>query len=131
VALVDTSAWIEFLRGTGSSVHHRLRALIESGAPLATTDVVVMEVLAGARDKGHWEKLRRFLLHFDHLPTNGLADFEHAARISRACREEGETVRSLFDCLVGAVAIRTGLPVLAHDRDYDVIARHTGLELVR
>ena len=47
--LADTSAWVEFLRGTGSETNLRLRGLLEDDE-LSTTDVVLMEVLAGARD---------------------------------------------------------------------------------
>jgi predicted nucleic acid-binding protein len=126
--LVDTSAWIEFLRGTGSPTHQELRRLIDEDARLATTDVVVMELLAGAGDEGRLRDLRRFLLRFTHLPTDGLGDYERAAGIFRKCREEGATIRSLFDCLVAAVALRTDTPVLALDRDYEAIARHTALE---
>lgn len=125
--LADTSAWIEFLRATGSPTHLELRGLIENEAPLATTDVVVMELLAGAGDELRLRELRRFLLRFTHLPTDGLADFEQAAGIFRRCRREGETIRSLLDCLVAAVAIRMDVPVLALDRDYEAIARHTPL----
>ena len=125
--LVDTSAWIEFLRGTGSPTHLELRLLIDEEAPLATTDVVVMELLAGAGDEGRLRELRRFLLRFTHLPTDGLADYEMAAGIYRRCREEGATIRSPFGCLVAAVALRTDTPVLALDRDYEAIARHTPL----
>lgn len=128
--LVDTSAWVEFLRGTGSSVHLRMRRLIEKEVPLATTDVVVMEILAGARTPNRLEELRRFLLRFDHYPSEGLSDFERAAEIFRKCRQEGEAIRSLFDCLVSAVALRAEIPILARDRDYEVIARHTGLQLL-
>ena len=128
--LVDTSAWIEFLRGTGSPVHLMLTGLIDEGAALATTDVVVMEILAGARDEARSRELRRFLLHFDHFPSQGLADFERASEIFRRCRGGGETIRSLLDCLVAAVALREEVPVLARDRDYEAISRHTGLEIL-
>ena len=69
------------------------------------------------------------LATFHHLPIDDLGDFEHAADIQRACRSQGETVRSLVDCLIAAVAIREDLPVLSADRDFEVIARHTGLQL--
>lgn len=128
--LVGTSAWVEFLRATGSPTHHRLRSLIAEDAPLASTDVVVMELLAGARDEGRARELRRLLLRFDHLPTEGLGDYERAAGLYRRCRQAGETVRSLSDCLVAAVALRAGVPVLAWDRDFAVMARCVGLELV-
>lgn len=128
--LVDTSAWVEFLRGTGSRVNIRVRELMETGARLATTDVVVMELLAGARSENRSKELRRFLLRFDHLPSEGLADFERAAGIYRTCRQRGSTVRSLFDCLISTVAIRERIPVLTHDRDFEVIATHTPLEIL-
>ena len=89
--LVDTSSWIEFLRATGSDEHRTLHALIDEEAPLAVTDAVVMELLAGARDESHLKALRRFILRFEHLPTQGLADFESAAAIYRRCRRAGTT----------------------------------------
>jgi predicted nucleic acid-binding protein len=57
-------------------------------------------------------------------------DAEEAARIYRGCRGSGETVRSLSDCLVAAIAIRNDVPVLHRDRDYDVIARYFPLGVV-
>jgi len=126
--LVDTSAWVEFLRGTGTVTHARVRSLVSEGAPLATTDPVVMELLAGARDDAHATKLRRMLAALEHRPALGM-DFEEAARIHRECRQAGETVRSLMDCLVAAVALREGLTVLARDRDFEAISRRTGLAL--
>lgn len=126
--LVDTSAWVEFLRGSGSPIHRRVRSLVAEGGPLATTDPVVMELLAGARDEVHAAQLQRMLAALEHRSVQG-ADFEEAARIHRGCRAAGETVRSLMDCLVAAVALREGLTVLARDRDYTAISRQTGLAL--
>lgn len=45
------------------------------------------------------------------------------------CDHEGDTVPSLADCLIAAVALRERRPLLTLDRDFDVIARHIGLEL--
>ena len=127
--LVDSSAWIDFLRANGSPAHERIRQLIAEGAPLATTDPVVMEVLAGAADGARVVEVRRFLNHFDHLPTTGLADFEAAAGLYRRCRAGGATVRSLTDCLIAAVAIRNGVEILSSDRDFETLARHSALTL--
>jgi hypothetical protein len=62
--------------------------------------------------------------------VEGLADFEDAALIRRLCRRGGETVRSMIDCLIAAVALREGRPLLARDRDFAVIAQWVDLELV-
>jgi predicted nucleic acid-binding protein len=127
VTLVDTSAWIEFLRGTQSDVHHAVRQLLEADADVQTTDVVVMEVLAGARSDDHLDRLRRLLARCHHLPVRGLGDYETAASLYVHCRRRGSTVRALTDCLIAAVALRTDHAVLHADRDFDVLARHTGL----
>ncbi|HSR24268.1 MAG TPA: PIN domain nuclease [Candidatus Eisenbacteria bacterium] len=128
--LVDTSAWVEFLRATGSAVHLRLRELLQSDAALATTELVVTEVLAGARDEAHLDRLRRALLgRCELLDGHALAGYEEAAAVYRHCRRRGATVRRLNDCLIAAVAIRAGVPVLHLDQDFDQIARHCPLQV--
>lgn len=128
--LVDTSAWVEFLRATGSPAHVALRAWLVSGEELGITDPVVMELLSGARGEQRADELHRFLLSLTHLAIEGPGDFEVAAELYRRCRREGVTPRSLNDCLIAAVALRLDVPVLHRDRDFDVLARHSSLRLV-
>ncbi len=113
--LPDTSAWIEYLRATGSPAHRRLHTLIANEAALGVTDVVIMELLAGTSTDERVAELRRMVDRFEFLPVEGLADFEAAAEIYRRCRRGGETVRKLNDCLIAAVALRVGVPVLHRD----------------
>jgi predicted nucleic acid-binding protein len=127
VILADTSAWVEFLRGTGSDADVRLGRLLERDE-LATTDVVLMEVLAGARDADHRDRLRGLLARCLFVATEGPRDYEDAAEVFRACRRAGDRVRGLTDCLIASVAIRAGLAILHADCDYDAIVRHSGLE---
>lgn len=127
--LVDTSAWIEFLRATGSAAHLRLRSALADGAELAATDVIVMELLAGARDDADRDRLRRLVYGLEFLAVEGPGDYEQAAELYRRCRRGGETPRKLSDCLIAAVAIRTGAELLAADADFEAIARHTSLRL--
>ena len=122
--LIDTSAWIEFLRDTGSRVCNRVEETI--GSEIAVCDPIRMEVLSGARNERHLRSLRGLLARAILLPT-GPADYDEAAALYRACRGEGETVRKLIDCLIASIAIRAGATVLHNDRDFDVLARHTGL----
>jgi predicted nucleic acid-binding protein len=130
VILVDSSAWVEYLRGTGSPIHLRVRTALEEKVELASTDVVLMEILAGARDNGDRDRLRRLLYGRTLLAVEGPLDYEQAAEIYRACRRHGETPRKLTDCLIAAVAIRNQAQLLHADVDFDVIARHTVLSLV-
>lgn len=127
--LVDSSAWIEFLRATGSRAHLRLRLALERGEALASTDVIVMEILAGARNDNDRDRLRRLLYGVDFLAVEGPADYEQAAELHRACRAGGETPRKLTDCLIATVAIRNGATLLCDDADFETIARHSPLRL--
>lgn len=127
--LVDSSAWIEFLRATGSSTHRRVRSALEQGSALASTDVIVMEVLAGARDDADRDRLRRLLYGLEFLAVDGPADYERAAELYRLCRRRGETPRKLSDCLIAAVAIRCAAELLCEDADFEAIARHAPLRL--
>ena len=124
--LVDTSAWIEFLRDTGSPICQRVDDLLAT--EIATCDVVRMEVLAGARDEQHLQQLRRLLARASTLPTEPV-DYDAAAALYRTCRQRGHTVRKLIDCLIAAVAIRGNVPVLHRDVDFDILAQHTDLQV--
>jgi predicted nucleic acid-binding protein len=128
VILVDTSAWVEFLRDTGSPACLRVDALLSE--EIAACDPVRMELLAGARDERHLTDLRRLLARCTHIVADA-TDYEEAAALYRVCRRGGETVRKLNDCLIASVAIRVGAPILHSDTDFDVLERHTSLRVDR
>ena len=127
--LVDSSVWIEFQRATGSRADRRLTSAIEAGEPLATMGLILLEILAGARDEQQARDLRRLLDRCHFLPLEDPFDFESAATLYRACRREGITIRRLPDCLIAAVAMRTGTALLHQDADFDAIARHAPLAI--
>ncbi len=124
--LVDTSAWVEFLRDTGSPVCEEVDRLVEAGAYI--TDPISMEVLAGARDDHHLRNLRGLLARAEFLRCES-GDYESAALLYRSTRSRGHTVRKLIDCLKAAVAIRHDVAVLHADVDFGVLALHTDLRL--
>jgi predicted nucleic acid-binding protein len=127
VILADSSAWVEFDRATGSSVDRKMTTLIASAGPLAVTEPVLMEVLAGARDDQREVDLRRLLLRCEVLPFDAAADFEAAATIYRRCRSVGVTPRGIVDCMIAAVARRRGATLLAFDVDLDRVAGVLGI----
>jgi predicted nucleic acid-binding protein len=124
VVLIDTSAWVEFLRDTGSPTCERVDGLL--GGDFATCGPVRMEVLAGARGETHLRDLHGLLARGAVLPTVP-ADFDAAATWYRRCRHGGDTVRRMVDCLIAAHAIREDVSVLHADRDFAALARHTPL----
>ena len=88
-----------------------------------------MEVLAGARHEREHRTLARFFAFLEALPFDAAIDFDVATEIYRTCRARGITPRSKIDCMIAAVAMRYGAPVLAHDGDFAQIARVMPLEL--
>ena len=124
--LVDTSAWVEFLRGTDSAVCEAVDRLL--GTDLASCDAISMELLAGARNERQLAQLRGLLGRTTVLPTTA-ADFELAAMLYPTCRTRGETVRKLIDCLIAAVAVHADVEVLHADADFATLARHTELRV--
>ena len=127
--LADTSAWVEYDRATGSTVDRRLAELIRDGGPLAVTEPVIMEVVAGARSEERETDLRRLLLRFHLLGFDVVADFEAAARIYRRCRQVGVTPRGLIDCMIASVVRRNQAMLLAADTDLSRVAGIVGIDL--
>lgn len=120
--LVDTSAWVEFDRATGSSADARVAELIHTDAAMAVTEPVIMEVVAGARTDRREHDLRRLLGRCNLLTFDPIADFDGAVSMYRTCRQRGVTPRGLIDCMIVAVAKRRGASILAYDRDFARLA---------
>lgn len=127
--LVDSSAWLEFDRATGSAVDLRLGRLIADGGPVAVTEPVMMEVCAGARTPARERDLRRLLTRFHLARFDAAADFNGAVTLYRSCRRRGVTPRGLIDCMIAAVGLRHGAEVLSYDRDFARMAEVVGLGL--
>lgn len=125
--LLDSSAWIEYLRGTGSPAAAVVERLLDRPDEIALTEPVVMEILAGATDEAGLRALENLTSALTTLPLDPRTDFHDAARIFRAARRKGRTVRRLNDCLIAAVALRHDVPVVHRDQDFEAIASVTTL----
>lgn len=83
-----------------------------------------------ARDEKHLGNLRGLLARGSLIPTEP-TDYEEAAALQRACHHHGETGRKLINCLIAATVIRTSIPILQSDNDFEVLTRHTSLTIER
>lgn len=121
--LLDTSAWVEFLRDTGSSASAEVGRLLQDPAhEVATCDPVVMELLAGASTPQALRTLETLTDGLRLLPLDNRLDVHAAAAAYRAARLQGRTVRKLVDCLIAVVAERHGAALVHRDADFDVLA---------
>ena len=124
--LIDTSAWIEFLRKTGSNTNVEMRNVLTRRHHIC--DAVTMEILSGARDDANAQSLKKLLSRATVIETKPI-DYQNAASIYRACRQVGITVRTQIDCLIAAIAIRTNTPLLHQDADFIAISQITNLKM--
>jgi predicted nucleic acid-binding protein len=101
---------------------------VYEAAQIAMCEPIAMEILCGATDDQTYVMLERLVNGLPCLSVDNTLDFRAAADIYRAARRKGETVRSINDCLVAAVAVRHGASIVHRDADLDVIARITKLD---
>ena len=127
--LVDTSAWVEYLRDTDTDVCNEVDRMIGEGQTLATTDVVIMELLCGAGTSDHRSSIWAFMNRCVMLPTRPLFDYEVAAELYIRCRRDGFSPANTNDLLIAAVAIGKKIPLLAADTNFERIAAVSGLRL--
>jgi len=124
--LVDTSVWIEIFRKAAGL---RLGAAFDLEEAV-TCLPVVQEVLQGFGDERAFRIAREAMLALPIVESPLRVEVvEEAVALYRSARRAGLTVRSGVDCLIAACALRHGLTVLHHDRDFDSLARVSALDV--
>ena len=125
--VVDSSVWIGLLRNAPRRPVQALQNMVGQ-EPLIVGDLVLAEVLAGARDDSHAATIERELRRFtvlsmlnDHLAVQ-------AAKNHRVLRAVGITMRGTIDLLIGTFCIESGHELLHDDRDFDPMQAHLGLK---
>jgi len=127
--LVDTSAWIEYLRDRDDPVVPQLDGLISAGADVRITEPIVMELLAGANTPVRESAISQLTNGLPLLPIDPALDYRAAAQLFVAARRGGHPIRSLNDCLIAAIAVRHDAALLQRDRDFVFLAEVTPLRL--
>ena len=93
-------------------------------------DLILLEILQGARDDAHAARIERGLRQFDVVALMDPDLASKAARNYRKLRERGVTVRKTADIVIGTYCIEHGCTLLHDDRDFEPMERHLGLKVV-
>ncbi len=125
--LVDTSVWVDFLRGVDSPQRRRLHELIEFGEELSITGIVLTEILQGIKNEKEYQALKEYFLAFPIYSPQGAETYIAAAEIYRECRKSGRTIRKTVDCIIVAVCLENDLILLHKDVDFSRIAEWSEL----
>jgi predicted nucleic acid-binding protein len=129
VIVVDSSVWIDHLRGTATAEVTKLHDLI-GNEPLIVGDVILCEVLLGVPSERDARAVERALRSYDLVPMLGVEQAVRAAALYRALRGKGITIRKTIDLIIGAWCIAHGAKLLHSDKDFTLLEHHAGLAVV-
>lgn len=128
--VVDSSVLIFAIRGvlrpsTASLRHEAARQELLIG------DISLLEVLRGAQNEGHANRLETQLRRYEIVEMFDEKIALAAARNYRILRSHGITVAKLADLIIGTFCVENGHRLLQDDRDFSPMVEHLGLRLTR
>jgi len=129
VIVVDSSVWIDHLRGTNTPQVEKLHELI-SQQPLVVGDVIMCEVLQGVPTEREARLVERALRNFDLVSMLGVEQAVRSAALYRALRGKGITIRKTIGLIIAAWCIANNAKLLHSDSDFTQIERYAGLTAV-
>ncbi len=129
MVIIDTTVWIDYLRGVLNEHTEWLDREL-SRQRMGLTDLIVCEVLQGIRSDVAFAQVRRDLTRFQIFNTGGTDMAIAAAHNYRSLRKRGATVRKTIDCLIATFCLEAGHHLLHRDRDFDSFEQHLGLRVV-
>jgi predicted nucleic acid-binding protein len=129
VVIVDTTVWVDYLRGVRSIETDWLNTELDRQR-LGLTDISLCEVLQGVRDDAIAREVETALTKCEVFDTGGVALAREAARNYRTLRSRGHTVRKTIDCLIATFCLRGQHSLLHTDRDFDPFEELLGLSVV-
>lgn len=121
--LIDSSVWIDWLRGSDTDAVRFVQAR-EAQEELALTEMIYLEVLQGVSSDRQFAVTQKILSAQTILsPLGELETFEAAAQLYRRARRQGSTIRKSTDCLIAALALEHGAVLVHNDRDFLSLAQ--------
>lgn len=130
MVLVETSVWIDFLSGHEAPHVGALEQLVAENEDLALCGIILTEILQGIADDAAYRRVRRHLAPLLMLSMPETV-FIRAADIYRTLRKQGITIRKTNDCIIAATALEHRCRLLHNDRDFEPVARHFPLDILR
>jgi predicted nucleic acid-binding protein len=131
MTLIDSSIWIDWLSARDTPGTRKLDALLNTPITLFICDRILQEVLQGVRNDERAREINKQLAIFECLDTGGIELARASAELYRGLRKKGVTVRGSVDVLIAALCIEHSLTLLHNDRDFDAIAKYSGLSVER
>jgi len=130
VIVVDTSVWIDHFNGEDTPQVACLRALLGQ-QPIAVGDLILAEILQGFSTEADASAALAYLERFDFVEMTGPKIAIESAANFRRLRRLGVTIHKTMDMLIGTYCLVNDHELLHADRDFDLLAEHLGLMVLR
>jgi predicted nucleic acid-binding protein len=130
MVIVDTSVWVEFLRGNLTPETKWLRKALVRNDELGLTSLILCEILQGIQQEKQFRQTLEYLAAMPLFEADGRDIAVAAARNYRELRALSFTVRSTVDCMTATFCIRHGYGLLHRDRDFIPFQTHLNLAVV-
>lgn len=100
--------------------------MIADSEAFALSGIIVAEILQGLTR--NVRRIEEYLMQWDLLEPTGFYTFRSAAAIYRMARQRGITPTTI-DTIIATIALEHGAAVFTLDKDFNQIAKITGLTL--
>jgi predicted nucleic acid-binding protein len=129
VVIIDTTVWVDYLRGTENPETRWLDRELQQQR-LGLTDLTLCEVLQGIRNQNAFARVQADLLKFHVFHTGGTILAIAAAQNYGELRKHGYTVRKTIDCLIATFCLHAKHELLHRDHDFDPFETVLGLQVI-
>jgi predicted nucleic acid-binding protein len=129
MVIIDTTVWIDYLRGARNKETDYLDREV-GRQRFGLTDLILCETLQGIDDEKSFTRVLSGLRRFEMFEMGGAELAVQAARNYRRLRQHGTTVRKTIDCLIATFCLLHGHLLLHRDRDFDHFEKFLGLRVV-
>jgi predicted nucleic acid-binding protein len=126
--VVDSSVWVAKLRNVSNAATEKFDSIRDTDE-IVVGDIVLLEVLQGARDDRDSARLEYYLRSFRIARMMDPELAVHAANNFRQLRSKGITIRKTVDLMIGTFCIDRGYTLLHNDRDFSPMVEHLGLRV--
>jgi len=129
MVVVDTSIWIDYLRGTSYKKIEKLEEILDTDR-IIIGDLIITELLQGFRNKKDLDKINLLINSFEYRDMVGKNIAIKSAQNYRELQKKGFTVRKTIDVMIGTFCIENKVGLLHNDRDFDSMENILGLHSI-
>jgi predicted nucleic acid-binding protein len=124
--LVDTSVWVEFLRGEKAVIKRRLEKLLDENRA-AVTGIILAELMTGISNEKDQRFLEECFLGLPYLEATREI-FATAGKMGATLHKKGITL-PISDLLIAALAKTHALTVLTLDNHFQTLAHPLNVQM--